>query len=180
MTFAANRKVGIIPSDQDLLTGIYGFTVNDAKVHDRFTLAEPADRFHFLDFIGVNQHPAAAFKQLVPEIILQSEAHDRHVKLIYDPNELQDAVLGQELAFVNQNAVWLRLMLLHNAVDVGRIGYRYRFASQADSRGYISNGIAVIDSGCKKEHRFVLFFVVMGDFQDFDGLTTVHGAVLKK
>lgn len=133
MTFATNREVGIIPTNQDLLTGIHGLTVNDAKVHDRFALTEPADRLHFLDFISVNQHPAAAFKQLVPEIILQPEAHDRHVKLIYNPNELQDAVLGQELAFINKNAVWFRLMILHNPIDVGRIGYRYRFSAKADS-----------------------------------------------
>lgn len=133
MAFPADREVGVVPANQNLLAVIYGLPINDPKVHDSFPLTEPADRFHFLDFIGVNQHPAAAFKQLVAEIILQPEAHYRHVKLIYNPNKLKDAILGKELAFIHQNAVWLRLMVLHDAVDIGAFRNGYRFPAQTDA-----------------------------------------------
>lgn len=94
MAFAAYRVVGFIAADLDLFAAVDGLAVLYAERHGGFPFAEPADRFHFFNFVCVDQHIFAAFEQIVLEIVFEPEGHNRNVQLVDDPHQLEDAVLA--------------------------------------------------------------------------------------
>lgn len=180
MTFAADRVISFIAADLDLFAAVDGLAVLDPQRHRGFPFAEPADGLHLFNFIGVDQHVFTAFKEIVLEIIFQAEGHDRDVQLIHDPHKLEDAILAEELAFINQHAVGLRQIAAYNAVNIRILIDRYGLLAQSDAGGNIPDLVPIVQGWGENEHRLALLLVIMGYLENLNGFTAVHCPILEK
>lgn len=180
MTFPAYGVIRFVAADLDLLARIDGFPVLDAEIHRRFALAEPADRLHFLDFIRVNKQKPAALEQLILEIVLEAEGHNRNIQLIHDPDKLLDVILVQKLALVHKYAVGPWLLAADHAEDIGVVLNWDRWPAQANPRGDIAGLVPVVESRSEEHDRFVLLLVIMRHFENLNGFAAVHRPVFKK
>lgn len=180
MALPAYREVALIAAHLNLLSGIHRLAFGRPQRHRRLALAEPADRLHLLDLVGIEEHMLAALEQLVLEVILQTEAHDRHIQLIDDPNQLRDTFLLQELAFIDKHTGRLRGMPLYNGEDIGIIVDRNGLPPHTDSRTDIADLISIIYSRGENNNMLVLLLIIMSDLQYLNRLTAVHCSVLEK
>lgn len=180
MAFTADRVIGFIAADLDLFAAVYRLAVLDPQRHGGFPCAEPADGLHFFDLVGVDQHIFAAFEQIVLEIIFEAEGHHRNVQLIHNTHQLQDAVLAQELALVDQYTMRLRQTAADNAVDIGLLVDRNGLLAQSDPGGDISHFIPVINGRCEEKHQLALLFIIMCNLEDLNGFAAVHSSIPEK
>lgn len=180
MAFAADRVIRFIAADLNLLAAVDRLAVLDPQRHDCFAFAEPADGLHLLNLVGVDQHIFAALEQIVLKIILQTEGHHRDSQFVHNPHQLENAVLAQELAFVDQHAVGLRQTIFDDAVHICILINWNGLLAQSDPGGDISHFIPVIDGRRKEQHGLALLFIIMGNFENLNGFAAVHCPILKK
>lgn len=180
VTFAANRVISFIAADLDLFAAVDGLTVLNPQRHCGFSFAEPANGLHLFNFIGVDQHVFAALEKIILEIIFQAEGHDRNIQFIYDPHKLEDAVLAEELAFINQHAVGLWQISAYNAVNICIIVDRYGLLTKSDAGGNIPDLVPIVQGWSENEHRLALLLVIMGYLENLNGFTAVHCPILEK
>lgn len=180
MTFAAYWIVGFVATNLDLLTAVYGFSVLYSQSHRGFSLAEPADRLHFFNFISVNQHIFTAFEQIVLKIIFESERHYWNIKLIYNTHKLENTVLAQKLTFIDKHTMRFWFVAINDIVYICLLIDRDSLFTQPDAGGNIADFVPIIYRGCEDEHGLALLFIIMRNLEDFNGFATVHSPVFEK
>lgn len=77
--FAANRNIGLVSTDLDLLSIVDGFTRLSAQDHGRLAGTILADGLDLLDLVCQQEEVFGTLKEFISEIIFEAKSHNRHI-----------------------------------------------------------------------------------------------------
>ncbi|MNP17335.1 hypothetical protein D3C76_1097640 [compost metagenome] len=148
-----------------------------AHIQHRLAVAEPADGFHFFNFVRSRKQLQASFKQIPHKIGAQPVSDNGNTQIITDVRELVDLLAGQKLGLVQKHAVGHGV--LGNSIHVRTFMDDDGFLLHPDAGGDIAYAEPVVDGGDEQQHPFALFLIVVGGAEHLDGFAAVHGSIAK-
>ena len=178
---SANGDVSIVSTDLDLfaIADRAAFGV-DPQDHGRFTAAV-ADGFDFRKAIGPSQQVLAALEQVALEVGPKAIGEHRDGESIGDIAELAHLGLGQELGFVDQDAVDAGggVFALGDSKEVIGRSKRDRIGGESNPRADFSFPEPIVDFRSENQRAHSPFAIVVARLQQDCGFACVHRRVVE-
>ncbi len=177
---SANGDVSIVSTDLDLfaVADRAAFGV-DPQDHGRFTAAV-ADGFDFRKAIGPSQQVLAALEQVALEVGPKAIGEHRDGESIGDIAELAHLGLGQELGFVDQDAVDAGggVFALGDSKEVIGGSEGDRIGGESNPRADFSFSEPVVDFRSENQRTHAPFAVVVARLQQDRGFARIQRGVV--
>ena len=178
---SANRDVTIVSADLDLfaIADRAAFGV-DPQDHGRFAAAM-ADGLDFRKAIGPSQQVLATLEQVALEVGPKAIGKHGDRQSIGDIAELADLGLGQELGFVDQDAMDAGggVFALGDSKEVIGRSKRDRIGGESNPRADFSFSEPVVDFRSENQRAHSPFAIVVARLQQDCGFACVHRRVVK-
>jgi len=178
---SANGDVSIVSTDLDLfaVADRAAFGV-DPQDHGRFTAAV-ADGFDFRKAIGPSQQVLAALEQVALEVGPKAIGEHRDGESIGDIAELAHLGLGQELGFVDQDAVDAGggVFALGDSKEVIGGSEGDRIGGESNPRADFSFSEPIVDFRSENQRAHSPFAIVVARLQQDCGFACVHRRVVE-
>jgi hypothetical protein len=178
---SANGDVTIVSTDLDLfaIADRAAFGV-DPQDHGRFAAAM-ADGFDFRQAIGPSQQVLAALEQVALEVGPKAISEHRDGEPVGDIAQLPDLGLGQELGFVDQDAMDAggSVFTLGDSKEVIRGFEGDRIGGESNPRADFSFSEPVVDFRSENQRTHAPFAVVVARLQQYRGFARIHRRVVE-
>lgn len=178
---SANGDVSIVSADLDLfaIADRAAFGV-DPQDHGRFAAAV-ADGFDFRKAIGPSQQILAALEQVALEVGPKAIGEHRDGESVGDIAELADLGFGQELGFVDQDAMDAGggVFALGDSKEVIGGSEGERIGGESNPRADFSFSEPVVDFRSENQRAHSPFAIVVARLQQDCGFACVHRRVVE-
>lgn len=178
---SANGDVSIVSADLDLfaIADRAAFGV-DPQDHGRFAAAV-ADGFDFRKAIGPSQQILAALEQVALEVGPKAIGEHRDGESVGDIAELADLGFGQELGFVDQDAMDAGggVFALGDSKEVIGGSEGERIGGESNPRADFSFSEPVVDFRSENQCAHSPFAIVVARLQQDCGFACVHRRVVE-
>ena len=178
---SANSDVSIVSADLDLfaIADRAAFGV-DPQDHGRFAAAV-ADGFDFRKAIGPSQQVLAALEQVALEVGPKAIGKHGDRESIGDIAELADLGLGQELGFVDQDAMDAggSVFALGDSKEVIGGSKGDRIGGESNPRADFSFSEPVVDFRSENQRAHAPLAVVVARLQQDRGFARIHRRVVE-
>lgn len=138
-----------------------------------------ADGADLAQLVGDGEEGSGAGEELALEIRAQAEGHHRDAQPVGDAGELPNLLVGEELGFVDEDAVDFagQRVLADAVVEVVAIGEGLGLRCDAQARADHADAVLGIERGGHQQRTHAAFAVVVGRLQQHGRLARIHGGV---
>lgn len=164
---AADRNVGVIAADLDLLSAAFGTSFIIHTQHHRGFLSAMADSFDFVQNIGPGEQIQTAFKKVALEVCSQTICDDRNAEIVRDVTQFVNLLPGKKLSLIDKDGVHRIAVVfptadLQQGVTLGECDCR---SIQPDARCNAADAVPSIQLWSQEKWPHTTFLIIPGGLQ---------------